>query len=433
MKSSVQCAWLALVVAILGLLGSCRISAQSSLAVPREIDIPDGLGRDICALNDVDGDHCADFALDDRREWIWVVSGKTGRVVARLHTGATSRIFSLGFDLNGDGANDLAACSCARDGGLCVRSGRTLEVIRRFDVPEYSADAFFGSIAVGDWDGDQVPDLIVQDRRQEPNTLTVFSCGSGAQIARLAGRFGFEFGAGLACGSFRRHEPVEIVASYTQSLGWEQPPSLVLLTSGVHRPLEVVFDVRNVIGPVAIVPDADGDGWDDVLVLRDNHQERVTDPLLADSMPPADEPSGLALCSSRSRRTIRILQAFQPSSGESVAVARLPDLDGDGVDEIGAAFDIPLWGSAEIFSGRTLALLRTHAPEETTPEGSSSTESGRFAGTIVALADIDGDAVGDYAIGSTCGDDKPSPGCVALYSGKTGKLLRVVRKRGLVP
>ncbi len=70
--------------ALFVLASAPRVSAQSSVAVEAKRDPPDGLGYPPCPLNDVDGDGCADFAIDDGCDIAWVISGKTAKVLATV-------------------------------------------------------------------------------------------------------------------------------------------------------------------------------------------------------------------------------------------------------------------------------------------------------------------------------------------------------------
>src|SRR5689334_18464223 len=94
-----------LVPALLSVLcGPRELSAQSVSFVQAK---PwDELGYHIARLNDVDGDKHADVALDDR-QWTWMVSGKSGNVIARDYSKGGGRIEEVGSDLDGDGAFDL--------------------------------------------------------------------------------------------------------------------------------------------------------------------------------------------------------------------------------------------------------------------------------------------------------------------------------------
>jgi hypothetical protein len=121
------------------------------------------------------------------------------------------------------------------------------------------------------------------------------------------------------------------------------------------------------------------------------------------------------------------------SGCDGISLARLGDLDGDGVDELGAAFeDMGIFAYAQIYSGKTGARLRTHSPERTAEGVGNLQDPGHYGVSISGLGDLDADGVGEYAIGSSGGADGLRAGCISVYSGRSGQLLRVIRKRDLV-
>jgi hypothetical protein len=181
------------------------------------------------------------------------------------------------------------------------------------------------------------------------------------------------------------------------------------------------------------VPDLDGDGSDDLLLQQSDHCEIEAARAGARVDKPHKGAIGLFVYSSKSHKRLRELPLPQPlwSCCDGVRLARLCDLDGDGVDEIGVARECFFHGDASIYSGRSGERLRVHNPE--TKDGVCNLpDPGHFGVSIQALGDLDGDRVGDYAIGTSGGADGMGQGCVSLYSGKSGKLLRVIWKRDLV-
>ncbi len=111
-----------------------------------------------------------------------------------------------------------------------------------------------------------------------------------------------------------------------------------------------------------------------------------------------------------------------PGSAFGTSVAGLPDLDGDGAGEIlvGApdepADGIGMAGRAFVFSGATGALLLRLGGER--PES-------RFGESVDHAGDLDGDGLADVVIGAPMddlivGDDL---GCVRAFSGADGSLL----------
>ncbi len=107
------------------------------------------------------------------------------------------------------------------------------------------------------------------------------------------------------------------------------------------------------------------------------------------------------------------------------AVARVPDVNGDGMDDIlvGAAMESTQRhgsGRAYLFSGRNGALLREFDPP-------APKKFGRFGVAVAGLGDLDGDGSGDVAVGAPF-EDTPAgvdAGRAYVFSGATGILLHV--------
>ena len=97
-------------------------------------------------------------------------------------------------------------------------------------------------------------------------------------------------------------------------------------------------------------------------------------------------------------------------------VARIPDIDDDGVDEIAVTAPPERWTGLEpgmvfLYAGRTQTLLRTIVA----PRGVES-----FGTALAGLPDIDGDGHGDLAVMSA---DSRSERCGFVYSGRSAEAL----------
>ncbi len=162
---------------------------------------------------------------------------------------------------------------------------------------------------------------------------------------------------------------------------------------------------------VAGVPDTDGDGLDDILVGA---------PLASASV---NQSGSAFLFSGATGALIRRHDGNYPGEQLGVAVAGIPDLDGDGRGDylIGAPYDnegvAADSGTVFVISGATGAVVRTH--------------DGMLIGDDLGLAvagtpDLDGDGRGDYLIGAPFGTfgTFPDAGIVLLVSGRTGVTIR---------
>ncbi len=115
----------------------------------------------------------------------------------------------------------------------------------------------------------------------------------------------------------------------------------------------------------------------------------------------------------------------QPDVELGASLARLDDLDGDGVAELasGAPFAaVGSWfwtGSVFVISGRTGALLRRH-------DGSGDDQAYGYA--VGACGDLDGDGVGELLVGAPRRNPNgvPRGGAGYVYSGASGALLHEV-------
>ncbi|MBL8843689.1 MAG: FG-GAP repeat protein [Planctomycetes bacterium] len=151
---------------------------------------------------------------------------------------------------------------------------------------------------------------------------------------------------------------------------------------------------------IAAVGDHDGDGVVDLLVGVPGSSQGA--------------PAGRALL--LSGRDLSLLRELAGPVGEEfgLAVAALGDLDGDGVGEhyVGSAGDPTIGGIGRIYSGATGALLHTLTGSDPT---------GQFGAAAVALGDVDGDGIDDFALGAPkelVGSVRA--GVVRILSGSTG-------------
>ncbi len=161
---------------------------------------------------------------------------------------------------------------------------------------------------------------------------------------------------------------------------------------------------------VAGVPDVDGDGFGDVVVGA--HLE---------SFDGGNNGYGMAyIFSGHTGELLHTLRSLEEhfAGNFGYTVAGVPDLDGDGRGEVMVAEHVFDPVRVYVFSGATGAVL--HMLESPTPGG-----LGDFGESLSWIPDIDGDGVPDLLVGAT--DERVGPtsyGRVYAFSGATGQLIR---------
>lgn len=109
-------------------------------------------------------------------------------------------------------------------------------------------------------------------------------------------------------------------------------------------------------------------------------------------------------------------------TGFGNVLAEVGDISGDGISDFAvgqpdALSNSPLFGRVELRNGRTGLLIRSHT-------NTAPTASSKFGAAIAGLPDLDGDGVNDYAIGDPLADANGlDSGEVRGFSGANGALL----------
>ncbi len=178
--------------------------------------------------------------------------------------------------------------------------------------------------------------------------------------------------------------------------------ALVVLLAGLASPCAQAQPVRTLTSPNpeesgyfgrsgAVVPDADGDGRDDVLVAA------------IDETVGGVQAAGRAyLFSGATGTLLRTLVSPNPADVRGrfgYAVAGVPDADGDGRGELLVAATgetvggVQAAGRAYLFSGATGTLLRSLVSPNPRREGF-------FGGSVAGVPDADGDGRGELLVGA---------------------------------
>jgi hypothetical protein len=268
-------------------------------------------------------------------------------------------------DLDGDGQAEIALLSLGR---IEIRSGRTREVLQVVTMTLSGGDNATVLAPTADLDNDGLPDIAAGriDRDFDgisPDVVEIYSTGDGALLRTLVG-------------------PTDNNSGFGNRL--------------------------------APIPDIDGDGVDDLVVGAFSADDPVG---------VLDEYGYVGLFSLGTGEPIWERYGAYRWERLGTSLAVVDDLDGDLLPDVlvGAAATIDVggrWGGAFVLSSADGAELRAH-------EGLLF--DAFFGAAAASFPDIDGDGVGDYAIGAP---DDFLGGSIRLYSGLTGSQIAMVSGGG---
>jgi hypothetical protein len=395
----------------------------------------------LCACGDVDGDEATDIAIGLPRDGshgeeagrVFIVSGRDGHTLKELSSGMRYSGFGFaldgGSDLDGDGKLDLAIGSHRdgfREAGGVIGHVWIAPLQRDAKFPFIAAhtaeggfDEDFGHTVriVGDVDADGLPDFIVESRdsswvvdpTRPPVRLFSGKTGKLLRVMKAQPRgnpclVGDIDGDHVRDVAFVDNASVTIVSMRDDGVLWTRRASELGFES------HFVFDAN----------DLDGDGRADIAVVGGGPAGSNCDSVLALSGRP-----GVRLWLAPGR--LFDSKGIKPQviwNERSFTVAATGDVDGDRVPDliVGLGGMPESVGGAAILSGKTGSLIRL-------VRGNSDPEWTDYmlGESCVALGDVDGDGVADFAIGTafSCTSEPYTmrPGIVRVHSGKTGALI----------
>jgi len=367
-------------------------------------------GCALAALGDLDGNGVSELAVGNRfdptggrrRGAVWVLflardgtverhrklgSGMGGFGGALANNDAFGSALAVLGDLDGDGAPELAVGATGDDGGgsaagalwiLSMRRDGSVRAQRRLGAPEIAdleaGDELGGALAALDLDGDGRAELAAGASRDDDG---------GAEHGAVRILF-------LAPdGSLRGQQKISASeGGFTGVLGTD------LFGSAL-----------------AHVGDLDGDGLPELAVGADNDADGsfssgATWILFL-------EPSGRVRAQAKISATTGGLAGLAPFDRFGSSAALLGDLDGDGLPELavgargdkdGGGFDR---GALWILSLAPTGTVAAHGKISDRPGSLAGTLDfgDGFGGAIVALGDLDGDGIGDLAVGAEGDED----------------------------
>ncbi|MBL9030998.1 MAG: FG-GAP repeat protein [Phycisphaerae bacterium] len=346
-------------------------------------------------------------------------------------------------DINGDGKPDIIVGSYFGSGNVgrvYIYSGATGQRIRQLGQPIVEVDGFFGySLSgVSDVNGDGVPDVIVGAPNDSPGSspaqcgrVYLYSGATGGFLRTLVppraeafGNFG-ESVAGIQ--DLNGDGRGDVVVGFPHedrmsSSGSNSDSGRVVIYSGATGQI-----IRNIL-PIA--PEDSGDFGKAVAVAPDMNGDGIQDVIVGAPKERPDDAGRVYIYSGATGAFLRKLLPPTPQNdgrfGE--AVASVPDATGDGIPEVivGAPREFGRAGRAYIFNGATGVLIRTLVSP-------GNEADGRFGTSVAGVPDLNNDGRGDAIVGASHEDPGTSPnnnGRAYIYSGTGAFLFKLIPPNG---
>jgi hypothetical protein len=386
---------------------------------------PASFGESIAGPADFDGDAIPDLAVGAASISFTNPTGGGVQTFSALTTSPLVTILAtpdpfggnvtdavVGGDFDGDGVSDIVWITFpARIG---VASGATGAQLASADIyalcsPYYNG---FRLAAIGDVNGDQVPDVVV--------SMPSGSGQGGIRAILLSGATFQPIYSIMHTGCSGQFPPVVAIgdqdADGVVDFAIAAPCSAVA-TSGVvyvnsgatGAPLNTLLNVgtgsANFI-TLANAGDQDGDGRDDVLI---GNPYAPTGQVIA--------PGEVRVFSATTGALLRSIPGSGAAPAFGYSVSSMPDIDGDGVRDLVASSREGATigpGAVHVFSGATGAVLHSIPG----PGGPTW-----FGASVAGLGDFEGDGTPDFAVSAVTELTPGHQGVVRVYSGATGAVI----------
>jgi hypothetical protein len=421
---------------VLCLLGGLHFASSQSL-----------FGTSAAGIGDVNGDGIPDYAIGGHahpegryRGAVWVHSGSDHSILYTLRgeedgDGFGKRVSAIG-DVSGDGVTDLLVVSAgagytpARGEAFAdVHSGSDGSVLFRVDGVHWFAGGDSGakSAPVGDVNGDGRDDFLALAWPRpcvEPGTIAMISGANGSSLWKVEASTSNGKGRvpqSAASGPDMDGDGIRDVFVGEIGLTWDIHGVVRVLSGRTGAILETMpGDIRTFGSAVALLPDTDGDGKEEIVVASMGSQV------------PRDAAGGLV----REAGSVEIYSGAdrallvemddpspQPDWGSDFgsSIAACGDLDRDGVVDL--LISDPRWnasvGAVYAYSsgtGKQIYRITGHVGDL---EG-----DWHFGMSLATVGDGDGDGYEEFLVGCAAVRQPGRPGYVALVSSIDGSVRR---------
>ncbi len=400
---------------------------------------------------------CTEVLADNPRTGrAFVFSGATGALIRTLDAPDPQHKARFGLsvaglaDVDGDAVPELAVAapgvdgpSARKAGRLYVFSGATGALLRAIGAPTPAPRSRFGwAIApAGDVDGDGAGDVVVGEPRgpaptgEREGRAWILSGADGSVLSSLASSSGAEgglFGWSVAAGGDSDGDGFAeiLVGAPGERDGARRDQGRAYLFGMGGSLLATFEDPQPQAGArfgasLGFMSDADGDGFDEVLVGADGQHVNPGDFAGKVFVLQSVDPSDVLVAE-------RTAPAPSTQANFGFAVAGLADVDGDGRGDLAASAPdqdttAPTAGAAFTLSGDPALVARTDyllaVLEDPDPRPVAL-----LGGSMAALSDVTGDLLPEIAIGAELQRDPAGvrTGLVYVFEASSGALVHVL-------
>jgi hypothetical protein len=364
------------------------------------------VGSSMTWVGDVDGDGVRDLIYADEIPFnnkVFVKSGKTGATI-RKHTSSAANygiLLGRAGDLDADGVEDYVIGDLTNTFAYSGATGGQLFKISRFERSAAPA---------GDVDGDGHGDLLLANPNETPTSgvVRVVSGATAKELYRItqSGAFGVAISTTADVDADGR--PDFVVARDMDPADPNYDGNDVFVYSGASGQLVTEFGLDTSLVAIDATADLNGDGTPDVLA-GDSYWRR------GDGSAGPNGRVYVASSSDGARLATITGAAFAPKVASASTL--LDDLDGDGWRDV--ALVVP--GGLEDASPDLVQVVSGRDGHELSRLHTLNTVLDLDHG-IVAIGDVNGDAIGDFAVSAPGG----SSNAVELHSGADNSLIATI-------